>query len=520
MASMSVYKSTPIGQEYLHYVIGFNKVCGKPTAFIAIVRAAKRSGMQKDSLWQAVLGEIELSVSRGNYVTWFKNTCLLKEESETVLIGVPNVFIKQQLEKKYTDLIREVLAKNNRTPTAIEYKISALAVTSREPDEETSMMASESPVSSSPQYRNQAAQSMHDRAPSLRTGSGSVGSSLAHSYRQGINDRYSFDNFIVGAGNELAFAACQAIAQQPGTKYNPLFLYGGVGIGKTHLIQAVGNAILAQKPDARVLYISTEQFVQEFVDALRFRKTADFASYYRTADVLIVDDIQFIAGKEKMQEEFFHTFNALHQGNRQIIISSDRPPKEIATLEDRLKSRFAWGMSIDMQIPDFETRCAIVQTKAQGHQAVLEPEVVEYLATNIQTNIRELEGALNQLLAFCEMRNLEPSLGIATSLLGVNKSRPKHLSAKQIIERTARHFQIPMEDILGPKRDKDIVMPRQIAMYMLRSELHLSFPKIARELGRKDHTTAIHSVEKITKESQLDADLRTVLSEIKERLYA
>jgi chromosomal replication initiator protein len=344
--------------------------------------------------------------------------------------------------------------------------------------------------------------------------------SLAHSYRQGLNERYKFETFIVGAGNELAFAACQAITQQPGTKYNPLFLYGGVGIGKTHLMQAVGNVIAGRDPNARVLYISTEQFVQEFVDALRFRKTADFASYYRTADVLIVDDVQFIAGKEKMQEEFFHTFNALHQANKQIIISSDKPPGEIPTLEDRLKSRFAGGMSIDMQIPDFETRCAIVQTKAQNHDIVLDQPIVEYLATNVQTNIRELEGALNQLLAFCEMRGLDPTLAIASSLLGVNKTRPKHLSAKQIIERTARHFQVPFDDIVGPKRDKDIVVPRQIAMYMLRSELHLSFPKIARELGRKDHTTAIHSVDKIEKESRTDASLRMAISEIKEHLYA
>jgi chromosomal replication initiator protein len=426
--------------------------------------------MQKDSLWQAVLGEIELSVSRGNYLTWFKNTCLLKQASDSIVVGVPNVFIKQQLEKKYIDLIREVLAKNDCQPQTIEFKISAQAASAR-PSVDEPIAESATQSASTPTVERAASSGNSGIVP---------GNSLSHSYRQGINERYTFDNFIVGAGNELAFAACQAIAQQPGTKYNPLFLYGGVGIGKTHLIQAVGNAISAQRPGAKVLYISTEQFVQEFVDALRFRKTADFAGYYRTADVLIVDDIQFIAGKEKMQEEFFHTFNALHQGNRQIIISSDKPPKEIATLEDRLRSRFAWGMSIDMQIPDFETRCAIIQTKAQGHQTVLANDVVDYLANNIQTNIRELEGALNQLLAFCEMRGLEPTLGIATSLLGVNKSRPKHLSAKQIIERTARHFQVPMEDMLGPKRDKDIVMPRQIAMYMLRSELHLSFPKIAR----------------------------------------
>jgi chromosomal replication initiator protein len=461
---------------------------------------------QLEGVWQAVLGEIELSVSRGNFLTWFKSTCLLKESEGSVVVGVPNIFIKQQLERKYTDLIAETLKKHGLDVDDIEYKISSLATSATRSHEPEQLLADSGPltVDSLPK-------------PAARP---VAGNSLSHSYRQGLNERYTFENFIVGSGNELAFAACQAIAGQPGTKYNPLFLYGGVGIGKTHLLQAVGNTLMGKTPDAKVLYISTEQFVQEFVDALRFRKTADFASHYRTADALIVDDVQFIAGKEKMQEEFFHTFNALHQANKQIIISSDKPPGEIPTLENRLRSRFAGGMSIDMQIPDFETRCAIVQTKAQAHEIELDREIVEYLATNIQTNIRELEGALNQLLAFCEMRGLEPTLGVATSLLSVSKTRPKHLSAKQIIERTARHFQIPVDDIVGPKRDKDIVVPRQIAMYILRSELHLSFPKIARELGRKDHTTAIHSVEKIEKESRLDASMRMAISEIKELLYA
>jgi chromosomal replication initiator protein len=230
--------------------------------------------------------------------------------------------------------------------------------------------------------------------------------------------------------------------------------------------------------------------------------------------------MQFIAGKEKIQEEFFHTFNALHQANKQIIISSDKPPSEIPTLEERLKSRFTMGMAIDMQTPDFETRCAIVQTKSDAHGVTLSQPVVEYLANLVQTNIRELEGALNQLLAFCEMRTLTPDVQIAMSLLGTTRTRPKHISAKQIVERTAKYFQLPLEDILGPKRDKDIVVPRQIAMYMLRSELHLSFPKIARELGRKDHTTAIHSVEKIEKEASFDSDIKNAISEIKDRLYA
>lgn len=457
----------------------------------------------QENLWQAVLGEIELSVSRASFVTWFKNTRLLRYKDGVLVVGVPNVFIKQQLERKFNDLISETLAKNGVKPERVEYKIDS-SITQPKKTEEEPIILGGKPSEGSQRPNQQ------------RT----VSSALTHTYRQGLNEKYTFENFIVGSGNELAYAACQAIAQNPGTKYNPLFIYGGVGIGKTHLIQAVGNGVLANNPNARVVYISSEQFIQEFLDAIRFKKNTDFASYYRAADVLIIDDVQFFAGREKTQEEFFHTFNALHQANKQIIISSDKPPRDIPTLEDRLRSRFAWGMTIDMQTPDFETRCAIVQTKASTHEVVLPQPVVEYLANLVQTNIRELEGAMNQLLAFCEMRSLEPNLEIATTLLGSAKTRPKHLSAKQIIERTCKHFQIPMEDILGPKRDKDIVVPRQVAMYMLRSELHLSFPKIARELGRKDHTTAIHSVEKIEKEVSFDADIRAAVAEIKERLYA
>ncbi len=466
------------------------------------------------TLWQAVLGEIELSVSRGNFMTWFKQTQLLKHDDESAVIGVPNVFIKQQLERKYNDLIADTLRKNGLNPERIEYKIHTVAA--RRPANDAVSLENTQAQSRQEQFVPSPAVSSSSRPHSPAGVSGGV----SHTYRQGINDRYTFENFIVGSGNELAYAACQAIATNPGTKYNPLFLYGGVGIGKTHLMQAVGNAVLASKKDARVVYATSEQFLQEFVDALRYKKNTDFANFYRGADVLIVDDIQFIAGKEKVQEEFFHTFNTLHQAQKQIIISSDKPPKEIPTLEERLRSRFVWGMSIDMQIPDFETRCAIIQTKADTHAVELPRDVVEYLANNVTTNIRELEGALNQLLAFCEMRALEPNLAIISGLLGSAKTRPKHISAKQIIERTARHFQVSVEEILGSKRDRDIVVPRQVAMYILRSELHLSFPKIARELGRKDHTTAIHSVEKIEKEIHLDTDIRDAVNNIKELLYA
>jgi chromosomal replication initiator protein len=460
--------------------------------------------VDQDRLWQAVLGDIEIGLSRGNYLTWFKNTQLLKHDADKVVVGVPNVFIKQQLEKKYNDLVTQTLRKNGVDAPIVEYKIQS--VVRRSDTEDVITLPS---AVSTTRLHPTAQQTMPKPA-----------SSLTRDYRQGLNERYTFDTFVVGSGNELAYAACQAIAASPGTKYNPLFLYGGVGIGKTHLIQAVGNAVLAHKPEGRVVYITSEQFLQEFVDALRYKRNTDFADHYRGADVLIVDDIQFIAGKEKVQEEFFHTFNALHQASKQIIISSDKPPRDIPTIEERLRSRFAWGMSIDMQTPDLETRCAILQIKAEGQHVQLPNDLVEYLATNVTTNIRELEGALNQLLAFCEMRQLEPNLAIATGLLGAAQTRPKHLSARQIIERCAKHYQVSIEDIVGPKRDKDIVVPRQIAMYMLRSELHLSFPKIARELGRKDHTTAIHSVEKIEKEQRIDASIRDALTEIKERLYA
>jgi len=459
--------------------------------------------VMQDNLWRAVLGEIELSISRASYLTWFNKTRVLKQKDGVIVIGVPNVFIKQQLEKRYNSIITEALTNNGFESGVIEYKIYSGTSLPKKVDEEELILSS---------LPNQ---EVVDKKVSAKPTS-----SLTHDYRQGLNSKYTFDNFIVGSGNELAYAACQAVASSPGTKYNPLFLYGGVGIGKTHLIQAIGNSVMAQNPRAHVVYVSIEQFVQEFLDAIRFKKNTDFASYYRNADVLIVDDIQFIAGKEKTQEEFFHTFNALHQANKQIIISSDKPPKDIPTLEERLRSRFTMGMSIDMQIPDFETRCAIIQTKATSAGLELGPDVVEYLANLVQSNIRELEGALNRLIAFCEMRGLTPDIDIATTFLGSIKGRPRHISAKQIIERCAKYFQVPLEDILGPRRDKDIVIPRQVAMYMLRSELHLSFPKIAVELGRKDHTTAMHSVEKIAREANYDSLIKEAIEEIRGRLYA
>lgn len=451
------------------------------------------------TLWQTILGEIELSVSHATFMTWFKQTELVDCRDGLVEISVPNIFAKRQFEVKFNPQIVETLKKNGVDVQRVNYLIHTQD--KAKPKNDRSM----APVID-------AIRPTMSRAPS---------SSQANvmSRGNGLNHKYTFQNFIVGSSNDLAYTACQAVAQHPGTKYNPLFLYGGVGLGKTHLIQAVGNEIVTQHPELQLLYISSETFVNEFLDSIRFKKKG-FADKYRNVDVLMVDDMQFIAGKEKTQEEFFHTFNALHQSNKQIIISSDRPPKNIPTLTERLRSRFEWGMSIDIQMPDFETRCAILETKAALSGVELSKETVEFLANNIKTNIRELEGSLNQLLAFCEMRGVTPDIQTASGLLGnVKASRPQHVTARQIIERTAKHFEINFADIASPKRDKHIVVPRQIAMYLLRSELHLSFPRIATELGRKDHTTAIHSVDKIERAIKLDFMIREQVTTIRDALY-
>ncbi|MGB3024027.1 MAG: chromosomal replication initiator protein DnaA [Candidatus Saccharimonadales bacterium] len=446
---------------------------------------------ERHRLWQTVLGEIELGVTHAAFMTWFKKTELVDVTDEAdVYISVPNIFAKQQFESKFNSLVTETFHHNDITPKRIHYVIG--------------------------DKREKVADNRVSSIAEVRT----VKKAPARDIQTSLNHRYTFDTYIVGGSNDLAYAACQAAAANPGAKYNPLFIYGGVGLGKTHLIQAVGNEILRKKPELKVLYINSETFVNEFLDSIRYKKKG-FSTKYRSVDVLIVDDMQFIANKEKTQEEFFHTFNALHQANKQIIISSDKPPKNIPTLTERLRSRFEWGMAIDIQMPDFETRCAIINAKAGQSGVTLPPETTEYLANNIKTNIRELEGALNQLLAIAELRGLEPDIETATALIGNTKQmRPSHLTPKHVIQHTSKHFQIDIAEMLSAKRDKHIVLPRQIAMYLMRSELHLSFPRIAHELGRKDHTTAIHSIDKIDKAVKLDFVIREQVSAIRDALYA
>ncbi len=460
--------------------------------------------MQKnvDALWHSVLGEAQVELSDARFGAFWSKLKLVQLDEDEAVFEVISIFAKTQFEKKEHVYLRELLLKNGVNPKKLTFSIQSSGSKPRISRETTNESVNQfsSKVSTPP-----SAQRSITPSP-LSDG--------------GLNPRYTFDNFVVGSSNDLAYAASQGVAANPGSKYNPLYFYGGVGLGKTHLMQAVGNEIVKNNPKARVIYVSMETFGNEFLEYIRFKKKG-FSEKYRNADVLIVDDMQFISGKEKTQEEFFHTFNFLHQNNKQIIISSDKPPRSIPTLTERLRSRFEMGMAIDIQMPDFETRCAIISSKSSLLGVSLKQEVVEYLASHIKTNIRELEGLLNQFLAQAELYGVEPDLNMAEGVVGnIRTSRPRHLNSKQVIDATAKHFQLKVDEICGSKRDKHIVVPRQIAMYLLRSELKLSFPKIASELGRKDHTTAIHSVEKIEKAIKLDLLVREQVEAIRGRLYA
>ncbi|MFI5240307.1 MAG: chromosomal replication initiator protein DnaA [Candidatus Saccharimonadia bacterium] len=456
--------------------------------------------MDKRGLWQAVLGELELKTSKASFGTWFKHTAIISDEDGQIVIGVPNIFTKAQLQKKYHGDIFEALGRITKV-SSVEYSVKSEASAAAEADPFDVLAPKDN-----------------------RQLSGVINSSPATvaSSHLPLNPRYTFDSFVVGSSNELAYAACQAVAKNPGTKYNPLFIYGGVGLGKTHLMQAVGNEILARDPAKKIEYITSEAFTNEFLTSLQHKRTAAFSEKYRKIDVLIIDDIQFLATKERTVEEFFHTFNALHQANKQIIVSSDKPPKAIPALEDRLRSRFESGMIADVQPPDFETRSAILASKAAAQGIMLPPEVIEYLANHVKQNIRELEGALTQLIAHCEIRGVTPSVAIVTGILGAiasSKPRLKTLSPKLIIEKAASYYDVAPEDIIGPKRDKEIVLPRQVAMYLMRHEMSLSFPKIAMSVGGRDHTTAMHSVSKVEKQLELDEALRGEVNAVRERLF-
>ena len=464
-------------------------------------------------MWQSVLGELEVSVTRAHFSTWLKPTYIISNESGHVIVGVPNIFNKQWMENKYHGQVKTALAKLDSSIRTVEYKVVAKSGGLSQASNESAPAPTRNPKRAEPSSRHE---------PAARRGE-QISFSTAPPAQSNLNPRYTFESFVVGSSNDFAHAACQAVAKSPGTKYNPLFIYGGVGLGKTHLMQAVGNEILRKDNSKRIEYVTIEGFTNEFINSISKKKNESFVEKYRNVDVLIIDDMQFLAGKEKTQDEFFHTFNALHQTNKQIIISSDKPPKQLVMLEDRLISRFEMGITVDIQSPDLETRSAIIQSKATSKGIVLPLEVVDFIARHAQSNIRELEGTLTKVLADLDYNGGEPTLARMQRLLAADvASRPKlrPVSPKTIIDRVAAYFDLQAADICGAKRDKEIVVPRQITMYLMREELSLSFPKIAAAVGGRDHTTAMHSVSKIEKQVELDDNLRGDIAAIRERLNA
>ena len=450
--------------------------------------------MSKEQLlWQIVQNELESILSLGNFVTWIKPAELVKIENQTFTIAHPNPIAPAQFSSKFKDLIVKILRDNDFKSPELIFITKKKRVNKQV--ETVCMKCGKTTCV------------CIDEKPEQEKSSGI----------NGLNSKYRFSNFITGGCNEFAFSASEAVVKNPGKRYNPLFIYGGVGLGKTHLIQAIGNEIIESNPKMTVLYLTAQEFIDDFLDHIKNKKQG-FDNRYRKVDVLIVDDIQFIAGKEKTEEAFFHTFNALHNKDKHIIISSDRQPSSIPTLTDRLVSRFQAGMMVDVGLPDFETRCAIIEKKSEDSSIEVPRDTVEFLANYIKTNIRELEGVLNYILANCEMRELEPSVEIVGMLLNNIGEKPtKHLSSRQIINKVAEYFGIKSSDILSTSHTNSL--PRQICMNLMKNDLKMSYPKIARELNRKDHTTIMYGVKKIEREIKLNNDIGNKMEQIREILY-
>jgi len=445
-----------------------------------------------NEVWGSVLGELEIVLSQANFQTWLKGTELAELEGSKAVVYVPNIFTRQWVQDKYHQQILDAINKVEPSVTSVDYTTKKTSVSSDIPTTESIKM----PVQKAAQRYTAQAQSSIDSYNEFRP-----------------NQRYKFENFITGSSNKLAFSAAQLVSEKPGEMYNPLFLYGPAGVGKTHLLWAISNFIHESQPDCKILYCTSEEFINTFLSAIR--KGEKFTDKYRRVDVLLIDDMQFIAGKEKTQEEFFHTFNALHQHNKQIVLCSDRPPKEIPTLEERLRSRFEWGMVADIQPPDFETRVAILMNKANTHSIELNMEVAEFIATHIDNNIRELEGALTKVIAHSRIHENIIDLAVAQEVLGMYISKQQvKLSPKAVLQKTADYYDITYNDIVGTKRSREVVVPRQVAMFIMREELGMSFPRIAKSLGGKDHTTIMHGVSKINtqiaKDSMMSQDIQSI----------
>lgn len=437
---------------------------------------------QLNEIWQKTLGLLKNELTEISFNTWIKTIDPLSLTGNTINLAVPAEFNKGILESRYQTLIKNAI----KQVTFKEYEIAFIVPSQENLNKLTKQTES----------------------------AGNEDSPLSV-----LNPKYTFDTFVIGNSNRFAHAAALAVAEAPGKAYNPLFIYGGVGLGKTHLMHAIGHYILEQNSSQRVLYVSSEKFTNELINAIKDNRNEEFRSKYRNIDVLLIDDIQFIAGKERTEEEFFHTFNALYEANKQIILSSDKPPKEIS-LEDRLRSRFEWGLIADMQAPDLETRIAILRKKAQLENLTVPNEVIVFIADKITSNIRELEGALNRVIAYSSLTENEITVELASEALKdiLSANKAKVLNCTTIQEAVARYFDIRPEEFKSKKRTRDIAFPRQIAMYLCRELTEMSLPKIGEEFGGRDHTTVIHACEKISEEIESNSETRRAVSEIKRNL--
>lgn len=452
--------------------------------------------MDLNQLWQSTLAELELQISRPNFLTWLKNSRLIKKEDDgKILIGLGNNFAKEWVENKYHKMVFEILRSFDETIKKVEYTVLM---------EENKALKDKENIGVKINFNRQAS------LPELKIDP-----------ETNLHPRYNLNSFVVGSSNELAYAATMAITKEVGKKYNPLFIYGGTGLGKTHLIQAAGNEIKnLYKNKVKVRYVSSEKFVNDVVWAIRNKRMEDVKTKYRNVDVLIIDDIQFIGGKERSEEEFFHTFNVLYENNKQIIISSDRPPAAIPTLEERLRSRFEGGMIADITYPDYEMRMAIIKTKLQEKNAGLPDEICDLIANKVQRNIREIEGILNKVLFYQEVKHIKPTFKIIEEIINnAIQQSSKNITGNQVVKAVADFYEIPQSDLISRSRKKRVVEPRQVAAFLLRDILDMSYPDIGDKLGKRDHTTIIYSCEKISQEINKNQKLNHKITLIKENIY-
>jgi chromosomal replication initiator protein len=444
--------------------------------------------MNSQQAWQATLGQLQMEMPKPTFDTWVRNAELVSHQQDVFTVGVPNAYARDWLESRLSSTVNRLLTGVMGRAQNVRFIVWHKDYDMQESEGEASTVEEETSVQDGPRRSNNT-----------------------------ITARYTFENFVVGASNRLAHAACMAVAENPARAYNPLFLYGGVGLGKTHLLHAIGNAAFQQ--GLQVLYVSSEEFTNDLINAIRTHNTPAFRERYRRIDVLLIDDIQFIAGKESTQEEFFHTFNTLHGQDKQIVLSSDRPPKAMVTLEERLRSRFEWGLTADIQPPDLETRIAILNSKAERQGRQVPVEILETIARLVQSNIRELEGALTRVVAFADLSGQPLSTQLVQTALADLLPQRGSLEPLQVLKAVAEVFGLSPDELLGRSRSRDVALPRQVAMYLMREEVNASLPQIGEVLGGRDHTTVMYACEKVADLIERDDRLRRQVLQIREQLY-